>query len=105
MLIADDNEPLPKKVTEQVPFNLTRPKPKVLPQPDPIKKEIKANPIPKNMFKKTLADIEKEKEERRKAKVESVRIQYENTDKKRFNLQTEGRPNKFEKIKQETIKQ
>lgn len=83
---------------------MTRPKPKVLPQPEAIKKEIKANPVPKNMFKKTLADIEKEKEDRRKAKVESVRIQYENTDKKRFALQTEVRPNKFAKIKQETIR-
>jgi hypothetical protein len=52
---------------------LTKLKPKVLLQPEPIKKEIKANPVPKNMFKKTLADIEKEKEDRRKAKVECVR--------------------------------
>jgi len=48
-----------------MPFNITKPKPKVIPQPEAIKREVKANPVPKNMFKKTLADIEKEKEERR----------------------------------------
>lgn len=54
-----------KPPTEQVPFNLTKPKPKMIPQPEVIKKEIKANPVPRNLFKKTLAEIEKEKEERR----------------------------------------
>lgn len=100
-----DEEPRQKKITEPQPFNLTKPKPKVLPQPEPIKKEIKANPVPKNIFKKTLADIEKEKEERRKAKVDAVRSQYEGNDKKRFALQTETRPQKVSKVAQEMIKE
>jgi hypothetical protein len=29
--------------------------------------------VPKNLFKKTLADIEKDKEERRKTKLDAVR--------------------------------
>ena len=29
-------------------------------------REVKSNPVPKNLFKKSLADIEKEKEERRR---------------------------------------
>ena len=62
-------EPQKKRPTEQQPFNLTKPKPKVIPQPEPIKKEVKANPVPKNLFKKTLADFEKEKEERRQEKI------------------------------------
>jgi hypothetical protein len=57
------------------------------------------------LFKKTLADIAKEKEERRKAKVEHVRMQYEGETKKRFDLKTEARPNKFEKIKETIIKE
>lgn len=69
-LLDQDSMYKPKKFTEQQPFNLTKPKPKVIPQPEPIKKEIKANPIPKHIFKKNLADIEKEKEEKRKAKTE-----------------------------------
>lgn len=60
----------PKKITEQKPFNLTKPKPKVIPQPEALPREVKSNPVPKNLFKKSLADIEKEKEERRRAKVE-----------------------------------
>jgi hypothetical protein len=49
-----------------------------------IKREIKSNPVPKNLFKKSLADIERDKEERRKQKVEVVRQQYEGNSKKRF---------------------
>jgi hypothetical protein len=44
--------------TQQVPFNLTKIKPKVIPQPEPLKREVKSNPVPKNLFKKTLADME-----------------------------------------------
>mmetsp|Transcript_7212 Transcript_7212/g.6319 ORF Transcript_7212/g.6319 Transcript_7212/m.6319 type:complete len:133 (+) Transcript_7212:401-799(+) len=70
---SEEEEIQVKKPTEQKPFNLTKPKPKVIPQPEVIKREVKSNPVPKNLFKKTMADIEKEKEERRKVKLESVR--------------------------------
>jgi hypothetical protein len=33
-------------------------------------REIKSNPVPKNLFKKTLAEVEKEKEDRRKKELE-----------------------------------
>ena len=100
----EEEEDIPKKKpTEVKPFNLTKPKPKVIPQPEPIKREVKSNPVPKNLFKKTMADIEKEKEERRKQKLESVRQQYEG-NKQRFNLQVEERPKKFEEKKLQYIK-
>ena len=37
----------------------------MIPPPEQIKREIKARPFPKNMNKKTLADIENDKMERR----------------------------------------
>jgi hypothetical protein len=37
-------------------------------------------------------DVEKDKEERRKAKTESIRKEYEENGKKRFELATEKRP-------------
>jgi len=45
-------------------------------------------------------DIEKEKEDRRKAKTESIRREYEENPKKRFELTSEARPNanKFDKV-------
>jgi len=46
------------------PFNITKPRPKVLPQPEALKREVKANPIPKHIFKKNLDEVEKEKQER-----------------------------------------
>jgi hypothetical protein len=45
----------------------------VIPQPEALVREIKSNPVPKGLFKKNLADIEKEKEERRKQKTDNVR--------------------------------
>lgn len=54
-----------KKVTEFKPFNLTKAKPKMIPAPEVIKREVKARPLPKNLNKKTLADIEEDKKKRR----------------------------------------
>jgi hypothetical protein len=45
---------LQKKVTESIPFNLTKPKPKIIPQPEALPRETIAMPIPKNLFKKTV---------------------------------------------------
>lgn len=50
----------------------------------------KANPIPHNLFKKTVGEIEKHKADRRKALTESIRQEYEGNQKKRFELATEG---------------
>jgi hypothetical protein len=86
---------------------LTKPKPKVIPQPEALLRETKANPVPKNLFKKSLVDIEKDKEERRKAKTDAIRKEYEDNGKKRFELATEKRPTveKFAKAKEEYEKQ
>jgi hypothetical protein len=94
---------LVKKVTEQVPFNLTKPKPKVIPHPEALARETIANPIPKGLFKKTVKDVEKDKEDRRRAKTDAIRREYEDNNKKRFELATEKLPsnNKFEKAKVE----
>ena len=85
------------------PFNLTKPRPKVIPEPEALPREHKANPVPKNLFKKSVIDIEKDKEERRKAKTEAIRKEYEENPQKRFELATEKRPtvDKFEKTKEE----
>ena len=81
-----------KKVTEPVPFNLTKPKPKKIPEPQAIAQQLSANPVPKHIFRKNLADVEKEKEERRKAKTEAIRQEYEENPKKQFELSTAARP-------------
>lgn len=95
-----------KKTTEPVPFNLTKPKPKVIPQPEALAREVIANPIPKNLFKKSVVDIEKDKEDRRKAKTEAIRKEYEDNNKKRFELATEARPTvgKVEEAKEKVEK-
>ena len=60
-----------------MPFNLTKQKPKIIPPPEQIKREIKARPVPKNMNKKTLADIENEKKQRRQATTKAIQGDYE----------------------------
>ena len=54
-----------KMVTVPQPFNLTNTKPKMIPLPHVIKREVKANPVPKNMNRVSLADVEQHKRERR----------------------------------------
>ena len=75
-VLSDGGEPV-KKATEFQPFNLTKPKPKMIPPPEQIKREITAKPVPTGMFKKSLADIENEKKERRKATINAIKGEYE----------------------------
>ena len=63
-------------------------------------REVKSNPVPKNLFKKSLAEIEAEKEERRKKEAEAIRKAYQESEKQKFPLATEKRrPDKFERAK------
>jgi len=96
------DENVPKKATAFEPFNLTKPKPKMIPAPEAIKKEIKARPLPKNLFKKTLADVEKDKKDRRLATVNAIRKEYEGSERQRFPLATEARPSasKIDRVKE-----
>lgn len=75
----------------------------MIPAPEQIKREIKARPFPKNMNKKTLADIEADKKQRRQATINAIKGDYEGNIKKRFALATEKRPtiNKTQKVKQD----
>jgi hypothetical protein len=74
---ASDDDQKVKLITVPQPFNLTKPKPKMIPLPEAIKREVKANPVPKNLNKKSLADIEDEKKKRRQATVEAIKKEYE----------------------------
>ena len=99
--INDEDHPV-KPNTVPEPFNLTKPKPKMIPVPEIIKREVKANPVPKHLNKKSLADIEKDKEQRRKATVDAIRKEYEGSSKQRFELATGKLPSmaKVEKAKE-----
>lgn len=77
---SEDDRPK-KAPTHQVPFNLTKPKPKVIPPPEAMPREIKSNPVPKNLFKKNLAEIEAEKDDRRKKETDAIRKAYEESEK------------------------
>ena len=50
-------------------------------QPESMDKVVKANPVPHGMFKKTLDEIEKEKEVRRKEVQETIKKKYEDDPK------------------------
>lgn len=64
----------------------------MIPVPEVIKREVKANPMPKNLNKNSLADIVKVKEERRQATIAAIRKEYEQNPKQRFPLATEALP-------------
>jgi hypothetical protein len=81
-----------KKVTKIEPFNLTKPKPKLIQQPEPMKREVKANPVPSALYKLTLADIEQQKKERRQKTIDAIKQEYEQNPKKKFELATMQRP-------------
>lgn len=97
--ILEDTTTKKKTPTKQKPFNLTKPKLKVIEEPQPLKREVKANPVPKNLYKKTLADIEKEKQERRKNKIELIKKEYEQGNIQPFKLKTAETNYDMEKVK------
>jgi len=45
----------------------------MIPAPEVIKREVKALPMPTNLNKKTLADIENDKKQRRQATINVVK--------------------------------
>jgi hypothetical protein len=53
------------KPTQQVPFKLTAPKIKAIPPPIMIPKIVKSNPVPEEIFKYTVKEIEDQKKKRR----------------------------------------
>lgn len=69
-----------KKATVVQEFNLTKPRPKLIPQVEKIEVGFKANPAPKN--KKDLKSIEEEKNSRRKQIQDNIRKYYEENKKK-----------------------
>jgi hypothetical protein len=64
-----------------MPFNLTKLKPKMIPLPQVIKREIVAAPVPKNMHKISLADIEMKKKQRRLQTASAKRQEYAESEK------------------------
>lgn len=72
-----------------------------------IKREVKANPVPKHLNRVSLSDIEQHKKQRRVATTEAIRKEYEQNNKQRFALATEARPSAtaFKKVKEEYERQ
>ena len=73
----NNQDPQPRILTVPEPFNLTKARPKMIPLPQVIKREVVAVPVPKNQNRVMLADVEKQNEQRRKATTEAIRNQYE----------------------------
>jgi hypothetical protein len=102
-----DREQHAKNPTIPVPFNLTKLRPKMIPLPQVIKREVIAIPIPKNLNRVSLADVEAHKKQRRIATTDAIRKEYENNNKQRFALATEVRPSAsyIEQVKQDFEKE
>lgn len=64
-----------KKATVIQEFNLTKPRPKMMPELEKIEVGFKANPAPKTT--KDLRSIEEEKKERRKEIEENIKKYYD----------------------------
>ena len=93
----------PKKVTIPEPFNLTKPKPRVIQEPIPISNKFVMNPIPIEEFKKTsLKKLEEEKKERLEIIKKNVLEKYQKE--KPIKFKTDERPMNLEKVKEEVEK-
>ena len=101
--INQSTQSKPKKVTIPEPFNLTKPKPRVIQEPIPISNKFVMNPIPIEEFKKTsLKKLEEEKKERLKIIKKNVLEKYQKE--KPIKFKTDERPMNLEKVKEEVEK-
>eukprot|EP00933_Yihiella_yeosuensis_P010842 TRINITY_DN1176_c0_g1_i1.p1 TRINITY_DN1176_c0_g1~~TRINITY_DN1176_c0_g1_i1.p1 ORF type:complete len:770 (+),score=247.82 TRINITY_DN1176_c0_g1_i1:59-2368(+) len=97
MPIKSDREP-----TKIKPFNLTKVRPRLIPEPEVINREVKAQPIPANLNKQTLAEVEAAKTKRREQ--EKARIATKYDPQEAFSLKTAVRrdyASELEKLKEE----
>lgn len=89
-----------KRGTTVQEFNLTKPKPKLMPELEKIEVGFKANPAPK--ANKDLKAIEESKMQRRKEIEDNIKKYYEENKKKQeFQLETSKRPTNLPRIKEE----
>mmetsp|Transcript_27987 Transcript_27987/g.51062 ORF Transcript_27987/g.51062 Transcript_27987/m.51062 type:complete len:762 (+) Transcript_27987:124-2409(+) len=83
-----------RKLTEHKPFNLTAPRPRLIPEPEVISRQIKAQPVPAMINETSLAEVEEEKRKRREEHLQQVREKYDGCE---VNLQTADRRDPSEK--------
>ena len=67
--------------------------------PQELPREVKARPVPKNIYTKDLKQIEQDKIERRNSKINMVKKQYEDSKMKKFDLKTEQRPSNLDRVR------
>lgn len=78
-----------KKRTEFKPFNLTQPRPRLIPEPDVISREVKAQPVPSSIHKNSLKKVEEEKKKKYEEEKAKVLAKYREDD--HFSLETGAR--------------
>eukprot|EP00928_Gymnodinium_smaydae_P053357 TRINITY_DN37367_c0_g1_i1.p2 TRINITY_DN37367_c0_g1~~TRINITY_DN37367_c0_g1_i1.p2 ORF type:complete len:761 (-),score=288.59 TRINITY_DN37367_c0_g1_i1:52-2334(-) len=65
-----------RKTTKFEPFNLTKVRPRLIPEPEVINRQVKAQPVPSAIYKQSLAEIEEEKRQRQEEEKERIKAKY-----------------------------
>eukprot|EP00439_Symbiodinium_sp_Y106_P031504 s2032_g3.t2 len=78
-----------KKLTEFKPFKLTQPRPRLIPEPDVISRQVKAQPVPTSIHKNSLNKVEEQKKKKLQEEKAKVLAKYDEAD--HFNLETASR--------------
>ncbi|CAD8115410.1 unnamed protein product [Paramecium sonneborni] len=101
-LVQEDERPesaTKKQPTKTMPFKLSETKKKPEPPPPPKPEQYKSKPIPSNLNKKTLQQIEEDNKIRFEQSKKKVQETYKDT--KQFEFKTDLRPTNYETIKKE----
>ncbi|CAD8194680.1 unnamed protein product [Paramecium pentaurelia] len=101
-LVQEDERPesaTKKQPTKTMPFKLSETKKKADPPPPPKPEQYKSKPVPSNLNKKTLQQIEEDNKLRFEQSKKKVQETYK--DAKQFEFKTDLRPNNYETVKKE----
>eukprot|EP00929_Paragymnodinium_shiwhaense_P007467 TRINITY_DN111389_c0_g1_i1.p1 TRINITY_DN111389_c0_g1~~TRINITY_DN111389_c0_g1_i1.p1 ORF type:complete len:755 (-),score=315.21 TRINITY_DN111389_c0_g1_i1:179-2443(-) len=87
-----------RKATEMKPFNLTKVKPRLIPEPEVISRQIKAMPVPNTIHKTSLEEVEAQKKQRMEEERAKVRDKYAVTEAPPLTTATRVDPSEREEL-------
>jgi len=98
IVAAEGQAPKEKKYTTPEPFQMTKPRPRLIPEPEAINRKIKAKPVPATIMGTSLAEVEEEKKKRLEEEKARVREKYAGCVDVMLETSTRRDPNEREEL-------
>eukprot|EP00971_Amphidinium_carterae_P075295 1488114-Amphidinium_carterae.1 len=96
--MPEGQAPKEKKFTTPDPFQITKPKPRLIPEPEVINRKIKAKPVPAMIHGTSLAEVEEDKKKRLEEQKAKVREKHAGFGEMHLETTTRRDPNERDEL-------